>query len=151
MIEWPMSGVVPGARFPLPPDASIDPEGELYHARKCLTLKDQQQPSRVTLGAISLSSDLKNKVSHGFCVGLRSGASKARFQGNAGSLLYRRQRGICVGPIALGIGTGGFVQSAAAKIARSGLPVATSTDSARASEALGLFVGDTVACLDVQR
>ena len=32
--------------------------------------------------------------------------------------------------------------------ARSGNPEATSTDLARASEALGLFVGDTVACLD---
>jgi hypothetical protein len=39
-------------------------------------------------------------------------------------------------------------RGANAKIARSANPEATSTDSARASEALGLFVGDTVSCLD---
>jgi hypothetical protein len=32
-----------------------------------------------------------------------------------------------------------------------GYPEATSTDSARASKALSLFIGDTVACLDVDR
>jgi hypothetical protein len=32
-----------------------------------------------------------------------------------------------------------------------GLPEPTSSDSARASEALGQFISDTVACLDVQR
>jgi hypothetical protein len=40
------------------------------------------------------------------------------------------------------------IGSAIAEIACSGYPKAMSTDSTRASEALGLFVGDTVARLD---
>ena len=40
------------------------------------------------------------------------------------------------------------IESAIAEIARS--PAATSTNSARASEALGLFISDTVACLDTE-
>jgi hypothetical protein len=47
-----------------------------------------------------------------------------------------------------GAGGSAGIESAIAEIARSGNPEATSSDSARASEALGLFVGDTVACLD---
>jgi hypothetical protein len=42
------------------------------------------------------------------------------------------------------------IGSAIAEIARLGYREATSTDSARASEAL-LFIGDTVACLDRNR
>jgi hypothetical protein len=42
-------------------------------------------------------------------------------------------------------------RGANAKIARSGYPEATSTDLDRASEALGLFISNAVACLDTQR
>jgi hypothetical protein len=48
----------------------------------------------------------------------------------------------------LGLSACASIGSAIAEIARSGNPEATSSDSARAFEALGLFVGDTVACLD---
>jgi hypothetical protein len=40
------------------------------------------------------------------------------------------------------------IESAIAEIARSGYPEATSTDLARAFEALGLFISHAVACLD---
>jgi hypothetical protein len=39
------------------------------------------------------------------------------------------------------------IESAIAEIARSGYPEATSSDSARASEALGLFISNAVGCL----
>jgi hypothetical protein len=41
-------------------------------------------------------------------------------------------------------------RGANAKIARSGYPEATSTDSARGSQALGLFISNAVAFLDTQ-
>jgi hypothetical protein len=41
------------------------------------------------------------------------------------------------------------IRRATAEIARLGYPEATSTDLARASEAFGFFISDTVACLDV--
>ena len=40
------------------------------------------------------------------------------------------------------------IESAITEIARSGDPAATSTNSARASEALCLFISNAVACLD---
>ena len=51
----------------------------------------------------------------------------------------------------MGLSACASIESAIAEIARSGNPEATSSDSAHASEALGLFISDTVACLDVQR
>ena len=48
----------------------------------------------------------------------------------------------------MGLSACASIESAIAEIARSGYPEATSTGSACASEALGFFVGDTVACLD---
>jgi hypothetical protein len=42
-------------------------------------------------------------------------------------------------------------RGANAKIAHSGYPEATSTDLRSPSEALGLFISNAVACLDVQR
>jgi hypothetical protein len=44
-----------------------------------------------------------------------------------------------------------IVESAIAEIAGSGSPKATSTNSGGASEALRLFISDTVACPDVMR
>jgi len=43
------------------------------------------------------------------------------------------------------------IEGVNAKIARSGYPEATWTDLASASEALGLFISNAVACLDTHR
>ena len=48
----------------------------------------------------------------------------------------------------VGLSVCASIESAIAEIAHSGYPEATSTGSACASQALCLFVGDTVACLD---
>jgi hypothetical protein len=53
----------------------------------------------------------------------------------------RKSRGV-------GLSVCASIESAIAEIAHSGYPEATSTGSACASQALCLFVGDTVACLD---
>ncbi|MGC1345292.1 MAG: hypothetical protein WA863_04145, partial [Methyloceanibacter sp.] len=49
------------------------------------------------------------------------------------------------------LGSAASIGSAIAEFARSGYPEATSTGLDRASEALGLFISNAVACLDTQR